>query len=770
MVRLSLFLLILTALEWVAAPGSARAQGDLAGCKLYEINSLTASHADEKIDGKDERHTILDGTPDAPVQIDCDDMQFFADHVESFRYSGRVTAHGNVLFVSNGNRISAERMDFNTITRTGTFYIAHGTTTLREKADPGLFGGQEPDAYFYGEELHKLGPKKYRIVRGGFTTCVQPTPRWEIVSGAITMTLDDHALLKNSVFKVKGVPLMYLPIFYYPIQEDDRASGILIPTYGSSTIRGQTLSNAFFWAINRSQDATLYYDWFAKTGQGYGGEYRYISAPGSSGNARVYVINEHEATYATADGTPGTTPAKKSYQISGSTSQRLPAGLQARGNVDYFSSITTQQRYQQNIYQATNSNRRIGGNLTGNWGAYSLSATADRNDTFYGEDTIVTNGSLPRVSFNRGERPIGRAPLYFGVTSEFASILRSTTVNDAKQSDQGLSRLDVMPSLRIPFTRWPFLSINSSVAWRGTYWTESLVNGAQVPDAIGRQYFDVQARVTGPVFNKIFNPSGGKGTKYKHVIEPSVGLQRTTAIDNFAQIVQLEGPDYVVGSVTRVSYGLTNRLYAKKETSREVLSATLSQSYYTDARAAQYDRQYQSSFSGTAPTHYSPVALVVRSAPTDRLQANFRTEWDPTAHTLRTLAANGSYSASRWLQTSAGWSQRRYIPELPGFNDPNQASNYLNADVTLRGAGNRVGGGYAFNYDLRRDAFLQQRIVAFYNTQCCGVGVEYQTFNLTGTTTGVLVPKDRRFNLSFTLAGIGTFSNLLGAFGGGSTR
>ena len=770
MARLSILLFCLIAFEWVA-PAAAHAQGDLAGCKLYDMKSLTFRAVEEQIDGKDEKHSILDGTPDVPVQINCDEMQFFADHMENFRYSGRVTATGNVLFVSSdGTRISADRMEFNTNTRTGTFYVAHGTTILRAKADPTMFGGQEPDAYFYGTELHKLGPKKYKIVDGGFTTCVQPTPRWEVVSGSITMTLDDYAMLTNAVLKVKGVPLLYLPIFYYPIQEDDRATGFLIPTYGSSTIRGQTLSNAFFWAIGRSHDATLYHDWFSKTGQGYGGDYRYVAAPGSSGNARAYVIDEHASTTTNSSGQTVPIEAKKSYQVTGSLSQRLPSHLQARANIDYFSSVTTQQKYQQNVYQATNRNRRFGTNLTGNWGAYSLSATADRNDTFYGEDTIITNGSLPRITFNRGEKALGKSPLYFGVTSEFATILRSTTTNDVKQSDQGLTRLDVSPTVRIPFTKWPFLSVNSSVGWRGTYWTESLVNNVQVPESIGRQYFDFQARITGPVFNRIFNPPDPKGTKYKHVIEPTLALQRTTAIDNFAQIVQLEGPDFVVGSVTRVTYGLTNRLYAKKETSREVLSATLGQSYYTDARAAQDDRQFQSSFNSTAPTHYSPVALIVRGAPTDRFQANFRTEWDPTAHTLRTLAANGSFSASSWLQTSAGWSQRRYIPDLKGFNDPNQANNYLNADATLRGLRNRIGGTYSFNYDIKHTAFLQQRIVGFYNTQCCGVGIEYQTWNYGGTTIGLAVPRDRRFNLSFTLAGIGTFSNLLGAFGGGTTR
>ena len=174
----------------------------------------------------------------------------------------------------------------------GVFYKGSGTASLGEKVDKTLFGTQEPDAYFYGETLEKLGPKKYRITKGGFTTCVQPTPRWEIIASSATVTLDDYAILKNSVLRVKGVPMFYMPIFYYPINEEDRATGFLIPVYGSSTIRGQSLSNAFFWAIARNQDATVFHDWFSTTGQGLGGEYRYIAAPGSEGQMRTYWLAE----------------------------------------------------------------------------------------------------------------------------------------------------------------------------------------------------------------------------------------------------------------------------------------------------------------------------------------------------------------------------------------------------------------------------------------------------------------------------------------------
>ena len=129
-----------------------------------------------------------------------------------------------------------------------------------------MFGTLEPDVYFYGAAIEKTGPDKYRITKGGFTTCVQPTARWEIVSNSATVNLDDYVILRNAVIQVKDVPIFYLPLLYYPIQEDDRATGFLMPQYGSSLAMGSSIGNAFFWAINRSQDATFYHDWFSKGG------------------------------------------------------------------------------------------------------------------------------------------------------------------------------------------------------------------------------------------------------------------------------------------------------------------------------------------------------------------------------------------------------------------------------------------------------------------------------------------------------------------------
>ena len=103
----------------------------------------------------------------------------------------------------------------------------------------------------------------------------------------------------------------------------------------------------------------------------------------------------------------------------------------------------------------------------------------------------------------------------------------------------GLQRFDVLPQVRFPFTRWPFLTINSSAGWRTTWWSESYdpdtinqtppVSACRSTSRSPGATVDLQSTVTGPVFTRIFNtPGSGYADKFKHVIEPSVSIQRTT--------------------------------------------------------------------------------------------------------------------------------------------------------------------------------------------------------------------------------------------------
>ena len=704
------------------------------------------------------------------VEMTEGNQKFYADQVDYDQDTKVMVATGNVVYSSPQTRIAADKLEYNQQTRLATFYNATGSTYLGEKVDKSYFGTQEPDALFYGEKVEKIGPKRYRITRGGFTSCVQPTPRWELVSNTTTVELDEYAILTNTLLKVKGVPMFYLPVMYYPIQSDDRATGFLLPTYGSSTVRGQSISNAFFWAIDRSQDATIFHDWFTKRGQGVGAEYRYVAGPGSQGNISTYYLDEKEASYTSSTGTV-TTPAQTNYEVRGNISQTLPAGLRARANVDYFSSVVTRSTFNQNPYDWSSRTRSVRGNLSGNWGRQSMSATFDTTELFYSDTSSSLQGGTPRLSYNLAQSKIGDTPIYYSLGSEFVNIAR-VDKDGALENDQGLARFDVSPTLRVPFNKWPYLTFNSSVSYHYTRYGESYAkdeNGRDVQSEVPliRQYWDLRSDIVGPKFTKVWDtPGNGYGEKYKHTIEPTFTVQRLTTFEGYDRIVKLEGYDFTYGGTTRIAYGIVNRFTAKRRAgdssarTRDFLSFGVTQSYYSDPQASLYDfGAYPLNYYGRAPSNFSPINFSANFSPSERTSITGRLDWDDRAGEFQSIRLNGSYGLREWLDVSGGWSQRKFsfFPDRP--------DKFFNASTTMRTRANRFGGTYAFYYDLGRSTMMDQRIVGYYNAQCCGVIVEYQKYNFP-QYSAYAVPQDHRFNIGFTLAGLGTFSNFLGAFGG----
>ncbi len=703
-------------------------------------------------------------------------QKFFADQVDYDTQTRLMVATGNVVYTSPQTRIAAEKLEFDLDTKVGTFHSATGSTYLGDKVDRSFFGTQEPDALFYGELIEKIGPKRYKITRGGFTSCVQPTPRWELVSSTSLIELDQYAVMRNTVLKVKGVPMFYLPVMYYPIQSDDRSTGFLLPTYGSSVIRGQSISNAFFWAINRSQDATVYHDWFTKRGQGVGGEYRYVAGQGSQGNLTTYYLKEKEASYSTTAGTV-TTPAARNYEIRANVAQVLPLNLRARGNVDYFSSIVTRSTFNQNPYDWSSRTRSVRGNLSGNWGKQSVSATYDTTELFYSDTASQTTGGTPRFSYNLAQSRIGKTPIYYSLGSEWVNISRVDKESATNTTnDSSLQRFDVSPTLRVPFNTWPFLTFNSSVSYHFTRYSESYVvqpngrlGGLPEPEPLTRSYWDLRSDIVGPKFTRVWDtPDNGYAEKYKHTIEPTFTVQRLTAFDDYDRIPKLEGYDFTYGGTTRIAYGIVNRFTGKRRggastaRTRDFLTIGITQSYYSDPNASLYDfSSYPLNYFGREPSKFSPINLSANFSPNPRTNLTTRLDWDDRAGEFQSIRLNGTYGLREWLDVNGGWSQRKF-----SF-DPTRPDKFFNASTTVKTRGNRLGGTYAFYYDIGRSTMLDQRIVGYYNAQCCGIVIEYQAYNFPQYSSYV-VPQDRRFNIGFTLAGLGTFSNFLGAFGGNS--
>jgi LPS-assembly protein len=767
---------------WLA-PAGARAQQP----QQPPVSDTTSSESREFTNEQKDVHFI------GKVEMNRGDTTIYADDVVVFGDTNAAVATGNVVFAQGNNRLSAERAEFNTETHLGTFYNAWGIANVPPPRRPARSGGlalptptsQETNVYFFGEKVEKIGPRKYKITKGGFSTCVQPTPRWNLNGDTVILNVDHYTLLKQAVFSVKGVPMMYFPIFYYPTKRDNRATGFLIPTYGTSTIRGQTLSNAFFWAIDRSQDATIFHDWFSKVGQGVGSEYRYNFGTGD-GNLKAYLLDQHESTSTASNGDAVPIPATRSYEVRGSANQLLPHNFRARGRVDYFSSLQTMQTFNTNIYDVSRNQRSFGGNLVGAFSTYTLNATFDHSEYFYNSTQSNVSGSWPRVALARNERPLLGSPLYFSLGSEFAHLLRESRLSDAAGNqigtDSGLTRLDMSPQIRYPFKKWGWLTANSTAGWRETYYTRSLAPNPTDPSVptstvidkpLNRQFFTLQTQLVGPVFNRIWDtPNSGYAEKFKHTIEPFLTVQKITSIDNFARIVTLDGTDSFVGG-TNFNYGLNNRFFAKRKLTpgslsqaREFVSVEINQTYYTDQRAAQYDRQYATSASGGPPSHFSALSLAVRATPANDVNASVRAEFDPKYRQLRTISAQGTYGWRNEIQTTVGWSKKAFIEGLSGFNNPAQLDHYINVSANVHTKDNRFGGLYSFNYDVLRTFMQNQRLTGFYNAQCCGLALEYQAYNFPPGSAYTTVGSDHRFFMSFTLAGLGNFSPFNGALGG----
>jgi LPS-assembly protein len=707
-----------------------------------------------------------------PVVITCDDTVIEANEIVYEDDTRVIHASGNVVLQQGNLTLFAERAEMNRDTKLGTFFGATGFARIGDTpTEKSQFGTMEGDVQFFGEEVSKTGPATYLLRNGGFTTCVQPTPRWQMSTSTGTITLDKRAVLRNVVLRVKDVPLLYLPAIYYPINKEDRSTGFLLPQYEASSARGTTLSNAFFWAIDRSQDATFFHSWHSKTGQSYGGEYRYVPAEDSRGQASFDLSREQLDT-----GTDVAAPTQRSYRIEAEVNHGLPRGFRLIGFINYFSDIERQQYFQGfSDYAATR--RTVSGTLSGSLNRLRISVLTEQTDYFTFEsegdgddiewtETGQRTGRRPSVNLALADKPIGRSRVYFGASGEFGRIVNEPDLDDPTQ-DLSLWRADGGPAVRWALSTLPYLNATAAASWRVTYWSQlwDEANDRVDESSLARQLFTVQLRTTGPIFARIFQtPDNRYADRFKHVIEPTFGLRRTTAFNQLDRIIRSDAVDSQVGGTTSIDYGLRNRILARRAQAdgattpgavREIAMIELTQSYYTDALAQVNDPQNYKVSVG----NFSPLRLSSSFRPIDNASADFRMDIDSTYRAVRDLSATGRVDHPR-VTVNAGWSRRLEVPGLPGYG-ADQTSHFLNAATTLKTRSNRLGGTYAMSYDLGGSGFVSQRILGYYNSQCCGLSFTWQSVD----TPLLNVPSDQRLGLSFTLAGIGSFSNPFGSFG-----
>ena len=223
------------------------------------------------------------------MRIQADKADVYEDPQPDGSVKRRLVAEGNVVFIRGEERLSGDRVEMDESGR-GFFENAVGYV--------------EPGVFVEGRRVERVDDDTYRVEGGKFTSCSQPNPRWTFSTSSARVEVDDKVVAKNSIFKVKGVPVFYAPYLYYPIRKDGRSTGFLFPHFGYSSYRGFTVGTGFFWAMGRSLDQTFYADSYSKLGFGFGHELRYARESPSRGTFRTYVFDGTQPVGRGARATP----------------------------------------------------------------------------------------------------------------------------------------------------------------------------------------------------------------------------------------------------------------------------------------------------------------------------------------------------------------------------------------------------------------------------------------------------------------------------------
>jgi lipopolysaccharide assembly outer membrane protein LptD (OstA) len=216
------------------------------------------------------------------VTLTRGDTALTTDELVYDRTNGIVEARGHVVVTDPEATVEGEFAHLNLEEESG--WIESATADF------------QPSRYIVrAGRLEKLGGPRYSISQGVFTTCEcggLEKPSWSIACRKTDVKLEGAGVARDATLRVKDVTVLYFPYLVFPANTE-RQSGFLMPRVGLSNQRGVQYEQPFYWAIDKSQDATVALDVETKARLGLIGEYRYSLGPRTRGAFTAAYYNEH---------------------------------------------------------------------------------------------------------------------------------------------------------------------------------------------------------------------------------------------------------------------------------------------------------------------------------------------------------------------------------------------------------------------------------------------------------------------------------------------
>lgn len=755
---LSILLILLISLNVGALQKSEKQKRREERKKLKQQEKIAAGEDDKKSVKSEESvkppdvlmHDYGDVTEDilkywGNVEFIWDEYRIYADYIEYDPKKKTVIARGRVTMTSKETVVSGEKLDIDLKAKTGELYD--------------VYGQMQPTVRYTADRWKQTEEDTYKFKRLQFTSCAQCVPRWKIICANGTIKKEKYIKMKNVVVKIKKIPVLYIPYLSYPIS--DKSTGFLFPQPGNHYKGGYTLKNAFYWDIKSNMDMTLYLDYYSKAGWGAAEEFRYLFK-NMEGNLKFYLLKYHM----TEDENDGIfknvflKDSKADYYMNFKhihninflntkiamdvDNQSDPAFLRLFDN-NFDRSLSN--RYYSSIYIKSSLNN------------INLSLSAMKNVTYYTfqqQEALNELLYLPSVSLNVNQQKIWKIPGYFSLDSKFENVTRSGVSyeegEELYESDFTSQRLNLTPSYTLNLLSLPWLSSTISLQSKHGYYYKSKDPETKkiIDEPIHINYDMVNANLKGPIFYKIYET---KKSKIKHLIEPEVSFRYSTQLDDemLKRMVRVDFSDRPPYSY--IGFGLKTSLLKKSKEGetfpREILSYTISQSYYFDPREANFYRKIEGEYPEFSELGNNLRLRFIEDFSLDlNLAYNYYIKELTRANIILSFNKENSI-----LKGSVAYS----IYKNPYKENFFKNKTYLRGDLALDipEFPLKLRGG--IDYDITDNIFRYASVMASYDYQCIFFNAEFRLYTLYDGSLNY------QYNFGISFGNVGIVKDFLGS-------
>jgi len=233
--------------------------------------------------------------PPAVEPLAEDQIRLYADTAELQELESTLKFRGNVVVQKGEQLLQSPEVRYDQATNTAesdkefTFWDRNFVVTGTGFRLSGDDAGQLDNAAYQlrqrrgSGEADSITQQSRDIVEldnATFTTCDPNKRVWHIK--AQSSTLDNTTAVgvsRNATVHFLGIPIFYTPYISYPLN-DERKTGFLAPSIGTSDEAGTEFSIPFYWNIHPSYDATFTPRVMSRRGVLLNTEFRYLLAQG----------------------------------------------------------------------------------------------------------------------------------------------------------------------------------------------------------------------------------------------------------------------------------------------------------------------------------------------------------------------------------------------------------------------------------------------------------------------------------------------------------